>query len=203
MTPQQRLEAAWQWYTAARASLRRLRRLAENYWQDLPWEGDVQMGRDNLIGKLEAREVLGDTEIAESRLDDLAMIELFSVFEGIVRTIVADQVRDASVALAHPVLKAAARSAVEAAEHRSFAEILNSYSKGGHAALAEQVRSGGIATGLLTGDGAVRNGRSTQGPCTNDSSSSWHYFSHPQHQPPPRRVPDRSRSLHVSHRTSC
>ncbi|WP_439630938.1 hypothetical protein [Gemmata sp.] len=98
------------------------------------------MGRDNLIGKLQAKEVVGNAEVAESRLDDLAVVELFSVFEGVVRTIVADQVRDASLGLTHPVLKAAARSAVEAAEHRSFAEILSSYSKGGHADLAEQVR---------------------------------------------------------------
>lgn len=38
------------------------------------------------------------------------------------------------------MLIAAARNAIEAAGHRSFAEILNSYSKGGHADIAEQVR---------------------------------------------------------------
>jgi hypothetical protein len=38
------------------------------------------------------------------------------------------------------MLIAAGREAVEAAERRSFAELLTAYGRGGHAALAEQVR---------------------------------------------------------------
>ncbi len=98
------------------------------------------MGRDNILGKLEGEKVKGDSDTALARLDDLAVVELFSIFEGIVRTQVAEQVRKASVGLVHPMLKAAARTAVDAAERRSFAEILNSYSQGGHPDLAEQVR---------------------------------------------------------------
>ncbi|MBP3958189.1 hypothetical protein J8F10_23315 [Gemmata sp. G18] len=100
----------------------------------------MALERDNLLGQLERETVSADANSAESRLDDLAIIELFSIFEGIVRTLIAEQVRAVSVSLTHPMLKAAARNAVEAAEHRSFAEILKSYSQGGHADIAEQVR---------------------------------------------------------------
>ncbi|MDY3556925.1 hypothetical protein R5W24_006099, partial [Gemmata sp. JC717] len=81
-----------------------------------------------------------DADLAQTRLDDLALIELFSIFEGAVRSLVAEQLRDAAFGLTHPMLKAAAKGAVDAAERRSFAEILNSYSQGGYADLAEQVR---------------------------------------------------------------
>jgi hypothetical protein len=134
------MEAWLEWYEAARNSFRRIHRLAEKYWAGLPWEGEVQMWRDNLLGKLEKEIVAADATLALVRLDDLAVIELFSVFEGIVRTLVAEQVRDISSRLTHPMLKAAAKNAVDAAERRSFAEILNSYSQGGHADIAEQVR---------------------------------------------------------------
>lgn len=141
MTPVQQLDAGWAWYQAARNSLRRLQRLADQYWTDLPWEGETQLWRDNLVGKLEGEQVSADAKNAESRLDDLAVIELFSIFEGIVRTLIVEQVREASVGLSHPMLRAAAREAIAAAKTRSFAQILNSYSQGGHAALAEHVRS--------------------------------------------------------------
>jgi hypothetical protein len=98
------------------------------------------MDRDNLLGKLEQQEVLQDATLAMSRLDDLAIIELFSVFEGVVRIVVAEQVRDHAVTITHPVLVAAAKAAIEATERRSFAEILNSYFAGGYADLAEQIR---------------------------------------------------------------
>lgn len=140
MTPLEQLEAWLEWYNAARNSLRRIQRLAEMYWADLPWEADIQMWRDNMLGKLEGEKVAADATEALTRLDDLAVVELFSIFEGIVRTLVAEQVLAASVSLTHPMLKAAAKGAIDAAERRSFAEILNSYSQGGHADLAEQVR---------------------------------------------------------------
>ena len=138
MTLLDQLDSGWKWYEDARNSLRRLQRLAAQYWDVLPWDG--RMGRDNVLGKLEGERVSGDTTNADSRLDDLAVVELFSIFEGIVRVLVAEQVREAAVALTHPVLKAAARGAIEAAERRSFADILKSYSQGGHADLAEEVR---------------------------------------------------------------
>lgn len=140
MTPLERIDTCWEWYEAAHDSLLRLRRIADKYWDDLPWEGGVQMGRDGQIGKLTGERVVADTTNALSRLDDLAVMELFSVFEGIVRVLVAEQVEKEAVALIHPMLKAAARDAIDAADRRSFAAILDSYSKGGHADLAEQVR---------------------------------------------------------------
>jgi hypothetical protein len=140
MTPLEQLDAAWAWYQAARHSLRRLRRIAEKYWDALPWEGEAQMGRDNVVGKLESEQVLVDAKNAESRMDELAVIELFSIFEGIVRTHAVKQLGEASVGLKHPLLIAAAEDAIEAAEKRSFAQVLNSYSQGGHADLAEQLR---------------------------------------------------------------
>ena len=135
-----KLDAGWAWYRAARDSLRRLERLADQYWDDLPWQSPVLMERDSLIGKLEQEKASADAKAALTRLDDLAVIELFSIFEGEVRVLVAEQVEKEAAALTHPMLKAAARNAIDAAGRRSFAAILDSYSKGGHADLAEQVR---------------------------------------------------------------
>lgn len=98
------------------------------------------MERDNLVGKLEGGRASAEATNAESRLDELAVVELFSIFEGAVRELVAEQVRSEAAGLTHPVLKAAARGAIDAAERRSFADILKSYSQGGHADLAEEVR---------------------------------------------------------------
>jgi hypothetical protein len=139
MTPLEELDQGWAWYEAARQSLRRIRRLGEK-WSVLPWHGEAEMWRDNVVGKLAGEKVVTDAQTATSRLDDLAVIELFSIFEGVVRRLVVEQVGAASVSLTHPVLIAAARNAIEAAGHRSFAEILNSYSQSGHADIAEQVR---------------------------------------------------------------
>ncbi len=140
MTPIEELDARFEWYEATRNSLRRIARIGGKFWADLPWGGSVAMERDNLLGKLEQTEVLQDATLAISRLDDLAIIELFSIFEGVVRGIVAEQVRNHAISITHPVLVAAAKNAIEATERRSFAEILNSYSEGGYADLAEQVR---------------------------------------------------------------
>jgi hypothetical protein len=140
MTPLEELDAGWAWYEATRQSLRRIRRLGEKYWDALPWHGEAEMWRDSAVGKLAGERVATDAQTAASRLDDLAVIELFSIFEGTVRRLVAEQVRIASVSLTHPVLIAAARDAVQAVERRSFAELLTAYGRGGHAALAEQVR---------------------------------------------------------------
>jgi hypothetical protein len=140
MSPLKALDEGYACYESARQSLRRLYRLADRYWDVLPWYGDVEMWRDNALGSLEGETVKTDAQTALTRLDDWAVIELFSIFEGAVRTLVAEQVRAASVSLNHPMLKAAAKGAIDAAERRSFAEILKSYSQGGHADLAEQVR---------------------------------------------------------------
>jgi hypothetical protein len=141
MTPLEELDDVWTWYLAMRQSLRRIRRFAEKYWDDLPWHHDeVQMWRDTVLGKLPSEQVAADAQTAVSRIDDLAVIELFSVFEGIVRRLVAEQVENASASLSHPMLIAAARDAVEATKKRSFAEVLSAYGKGGHANIAEQVR---------------------------------------------------------------
>jgi hypothetical protein len=139
MPPLDALDQSWRWYEAARLSLRRLEHLTK-YWDHLPWKSGPVMERDNVIGKLEGTKAAEDAAGALARLADLAVVELFSVFEGVVRALVAEQVRAASLGLSHPMLKAAAKGAVEAAERRSFAEILRSYSQGGHADLTEQVR---------------------------------------------------------------
>lgn len=126
------------WYEATVGSLRRIRRLGDKYWDELPWDG--RLGRDHVLGQLEGQEIVADADAALTRLNDLALIELFSIFAGAVRTLVAEQVRAARAGLTHPMLIAAGKDAVDAAERRSFAEILNFYSRGGHADLAEQVR---------------------------------------------------------------
>ena len=65
MTPLEQLNAGWQWYQDARHSLHRLRRIADRYWAELPWEGKVAMERDNVLGKLEQAEVSANAKNAQ------------------------------------------------------------------------------------------------------------------------------------------
>lgn len=132
------LEDTLGWYESARQTARRLNRLAEKYWDALPW--DTGLGRDNVLRYLEADRVAADAQAAASQLDDLAIVLMFSVFEGIVRTEVARQIESAASTLQHPVLKAAARDVAEAVDKRSLAQLLDWYSLGGHPDLAERVR---------------------------------------------------------------
>lgn len=138
MTPLEELDDGFAWYRAARDSLTRMRRLGDRHWDGLPWDGPL--GRDDKFKEVESGKVTAEAVKALARLDELAVTVLFSIFEGAVRTAVVEQVRQASAALSHPVLRGAARDAAEAIDRGSFAAVLRAYSRGGHADAAEKVR---------------------------------------------------------------
>jgi hypothetical protein len=131
------LEEAWSWYTATADSLRRLDRLAEKYWPDLPWDG--ALGRDNKLRHVEANRASADAQTALDELDDLAIVVLFSVFEATVRDYVASEFQREMGNLAHPVLRKAADDALWVVNEGSFARVLEPYKSQSDADLIEEV----------------------------------------------------------------
>jgi hypothetical protein len=132
------LDGAWAWYEAARATLRVAERLGEKYWDDLPWDG--MMGRDNRLRDIESDKLLRNTQRAQEHIDDLAIVLMFSAFEGLVRNHAANQVQLAAAPLLHPILIAAGKEATRSVLRGPFWYVLDAYAKGGHAGLADQVR---------------------------------------------------------------
>ncbi len=58
MTPLEELDEVWKRHLATKPeSAPRIRRFGEKYWDDIPWHGEAEMWRDNVIGKLQGEEV--------------------------------------------------------------------------------------------------------------------------------------------------
>jgi hypothetical protein len=131
-----KLEEAWRWYESTRAQLRRMQRLAEHYWDEMPWAGRLE--RANHFQHLEAAAVAGEAAFSLSHLDDLAVVVLFSVFESLVRHQVAQEVKQDSLAIRHRALRAAAEEALERIEEGSFFHVLEPF-KDVDANLVEEV----------------------------------------------------------------
>ena len=112
------LAAAWDWYTAARRSLERMRRLGRVHWDRLPWDG--ALGRDDEFRLLLGGTVCEESELGLEPIDDLAVVVLFSVFESVVREYVVRRLRPEADALTDPVLVQAAADAVRGVEDGSF-----------------------------------------------------------------------------------
>src|SRR4051794_3636572 len=96
------LKDAWSWYEATWATLRLAERLAETYWDDLPWDGP--MGRDQVLRDVIGSDAFRRAQAAERPLDDLAVLVLFSAFESLIRGVVRDQVAIEAGGLRHPAL---------------------------------------------------------------------------------------------------
>jgi hypothetical protein len=77
------LDEAWRWYRETRTQLSLFGRLGRSYWGELPWGGGL--GRDSKFVDLEGKQVAVSSEFCLEHLDDLAVLVLFSVFEGTVR----------------------------------------------------------------------------------------------------------------------
>lgn len=119
------LEDAWDWYVGARNQFRLIGRLARRHWERLPWE-DV-LARDDHFRLLDRQEVVAESEAALSELDGLAILVLFSVFESIVRDVVADDMRIEVVGLRHVAIRHAAREAIQRVEEGSLYWVLGSF----------------------------------------------------------------------------
>ncbi len=118
------LEDAWRWYEAARALARTTERL-ERFWDGLPWEGDL--GRDNYLRELTAKEIRNSSRAVLDDLDDLCVLLLFSVFEAIIRKRVLAEVDEEWPLLRHVAIKRAVVDMREGIENGSFFKVLEPY----------------------------------------------------------------------------
>ena len=119
------LEDAWRWYESARRVARTMRRLGEQHWNSLPWDGDL--GRDNQLNDLTSVEVLDKSQTVLDDLDDLCVLLLFSVFEATIRERVLAEVEAELPPLRHVAIKRALDEMKEGIEHGSFFKVLEPY----------------------------------------------------------------------------
>ena len=124
--PMSDLDRAWDWYRASRRGVRVLEHLAV-HWDYLPWDAGTDLGRDERLRTVSADQLAGDAGAAAEPLDDLAVLVLFSAFEGMVRQAVAQQVAPQLSLLTHPTLRGAADDALRAIEDGSFAKVMEPY----------------------------------------------------------------------------
>ena len=113
-----------------------MRRLGENHWNNLPWDGDL--GRDNHLKDLTSGEVVNDSQTVLDDLDDLCVLLLFSVFEAAIRERVLADVEAELPPLRHVAIKRTFDEMKEGIEHGSFFKVLEPY-KDFDADLIEQV----------------------------------------------------------------
>jgi DnaJ-domain-containing protein 1 len=102
-----------------------MRRLGENHWNNLPWDGDL--GRDNQLKELASAEILNDSQTVLDDLDDLCVLLLFSVFEATIRERVLAEVEAELPQLRHVTIRRALDKMKEGIEQGSFFKVLEPY----------------------------------------------------------------------------
>jgi hypothetical protein len=132
------LEDAWKWYCGAKSQVGLVRRLASEYWDELPWQG--KLGGDDRFKEIESEKLREDAEFTLVQMDDLAVLVLFSVFEAQVRNRLATELRTevGEKSLSHPVLLQAVEDLIQQVEEGSFFKGLGPY-KSLDADLVEEV----------------------------------------------------------------
>jgi hypothetical protein len=110
---------AWNWYVSTKKSLEQLQRIGRKYWDEIPW-ATASIGRDDHFRLLEEEDIEKATTASLEPIDDLAVVVLFSVFESLVRTQVAERIRPEATNLMGPILKQAAEDAIQGVEEGSF-----------------------------------------------------------------------------------
>lgn len=119
------LDDAWEWYQATQRQLHRLGRLADLYWENFSWDGPL--GRDDEFRLLSSAAVSEESRLGLARLDDLAVVILFSSFEALVRERILREVEVEAATLRHAALIDAARDAKEQIDRGSFFRVLKPY----------------------------------------------------------------------------
>jgi hypothetical protein len=136
------LEDAWAWYQAVHEGAKRLAHLSK-YWDQLPWGGEEhwirRLQNDNVLRHAEGGQLAAGAGVVQGNLEDLAVLVLFSVFEAIVRDIVASQVRPEAARLQHPALKAAGADVLHAITDGSFFRVIEPFKGTATNDLIEQV----------------------------------------------------------------
>jgi hypothetical protein len=130
------IDEAWTWYRNTRQQVRLMQRLAESYWDNLPW--DEVLARDRYFRSASQARVAAETAFSLLHLDDLAVVVLFSVFEAIVRSRVLDEVDAEAGSIYHRVLRLAVQEARQRVEEGSFFRVLEPF-KDAHPDLVEEV----------------------------------------------------------------
>jgi hypothetical protein len=95
------LADAWDWYTATKQNLHRMRRLGEKHWGDASL-AHASIWQDEHFRMLEPHAIVAQTTVSLMPIDDLAVVVLFSVFES--------HVRDYLIELIEPQAKTINRS---------------------------------------------------------------------------------------------
>lgn len=130
------LADAWKWYENTRHQLRLIQRLAEHYWDDLPWQG--KLSNDNYFRLADNASLVEEARFSLAHVNDLAVVVLFSVFESSVRHHVLTELEKEVPTIRHRALRLAAEKTRERIELGSFFEVLQPF-KDAHADLVEEV----------------------------------------------------------------
>ena len=130
------MDEAWRWFKQTKSQLRRFGRLGRRYWDDLDWEGPL--GRDDELKNLDGEDIDATSRACLEHIDDLAVMVLFSVFEGIVRERVLSGIRLEQARITHPSIRQIVKSAEGAIETGSFSRVIGVF-KGQDANLVEEV----------------------------------------------------------------
>lgn len=122
------LHDAWQWYLDAAKVFRLFGRLGEKHWPIFDWDNpEFSLSRDRDFRLLEAVDLTRPAENALAALDDLAVLVIFSVFEGIVRETILDEIGPELLELRHRSLANAAAELTEKVRNGSFFRVLEPY----------------------------------------------------------------------------
>jgi hypothetical protein len=131
------LDEAWRWFKQTKSQLQRFGRPGRRYWDDLDWDGSL--GRDDELKNLEGEHIDATSRACLVHLEDLAVMVLFSVFEGIVRERVLSGIRLEQERITHPSIRQIVKSAEGGIKKGSFALVLDVF-KSQHANLVEEVK---------------------------------------------------------------
>ena len=132
------LADAWRWYEDSKKSLKLIHRLGEKHWLKLSTESLTVLRHDDRFRQLEPQDITGPAKNALKELDDLAIVVMFSVFEGIVRDRILDEINPEKSLLRHQSLISAADDAIAAIGTGSFFHVLAPYRRG-FPSLSEEV----------------------------------------------------------------
>jgi hypothetical protein len=121
------LEEAWKWYDETKRPIRLVRRLAQRYWADLPWDGKLE--NDDQFKLIEAGKLDIDADFTLSQLDDLAVLVLFAVFESMVRGLMITEI-SAEIdekGISHTMLLRSFKDLVQQVGEGSFFRVVEPY----------------------------------------------------------------------------
>ncbi len=119
------LPDAWKWYLQTKSNLKRIQRLANRCWDELPWEG--RLGSDPQFRNLDATDVERETSESLNELEDFAVFILFSVFESEVRGHAMASTEAERGSVRHPLLIHWMKQASMAIEEGSFFRTLETF----------------------------------------------------------------------------